>query len=253
MTIHARWAISILLFVLLFPTAVSACPSGQSRGALGWCYPNVGGTPGQAAQAAKKGDLNGLAKALGDTSIAATCPACALAGKAILSKNDQALVSTALGRGLILAGAGVPPTLVTFDAAKNVWETIQIRSKQAPIPAPATPSRAKKIYKVTTLAACIVQAPDSKIVAGWVTAPALIDVETGKPYVFPNLDLVEKDVVHVIGNPCPEGSVSPGSKPLTSATLAYTESSTIPGPDERMKFFMIGTPIGAPGSQISKK
>ena len=46
-------AFAFLLF-LGFSTGASACPDGQSRGAFGWCYPNVGGEVGKAWEEGKQ-------------------------------------------------------------------------------------------------------------------------------------------------------------------------------------------------------
>jgi hypothetical protein len=233
-------AVISLLFVALVSPAF-ACEEGQSEGAFGWCYPNVGGTVGQTFQAAKKGDLNTVAKGLGDVTIVAVCPMCAAAGKALLDKNDQALVSTIIGRGLLLTGVGVPPTLVLFDAAGNVAHAIQAKHQPPPIITPPPPGRGKLTYKAITIAACAVKADDGQIAVGWTSAPVLVNVANGTQSTFPNVDLQEKDIVHASANPCPDASVAKGGTSLVDVSLVYSYSQTIPGPEAQIKYLFIGT------------
>lgn len=218
-----------------------ACPHGQSKGALGWCYPNIGGTVGQTFEAAKKGDINTLAKGIGDLAIAGTCPVCALAGQALLKKDDRALVSTIVGRGLILSAVGVPPVFIVADASATTASAIQLHGQPAPpIPIPTAASRGRKIFKILTSAACIVQSDDGGTAIGFVTAPSAVDAATGMPATYPALDLVKGDVIHVTASPCTESEGVQGSRVLTDADVVYEQSQIVPGPPERMKFFIMG-------------
>ncbi len=49
-----RVGLVLTLMALLSPILASACPSGQSKGAFGWCYPNIDGSVGQAAEHIKR-------------------------------------------------------------------------------------------------------------------------------------------------------------------------------------------------------
>src|SRR4051812_23485343 len=46
--------ISIALAAMLLSTNAFACPEGQSQGAFGWCYPNIGGSVGKSWEHLKK-------------------------------------------------------------------------------------------------------------------------------------------------------------------------------------------------------
>lgn len=50
----ARVAVAVVIATLLASGQAMACPDGQSRGAFGWCYPNVGGDVGDAWEKGKQ-------------------------------------------------------------------------------------------------------------------------------------------------------------------------------------------------------
>jgi hypothetical protein len=237
-------AVGIALFLmvgLLGPANVAvACPPHQSRGALGWCYPEIGGVVGQTTEALKHGDINTFAKGIGDIALTFGCPPCAIVGQVALSKQDRALISTVAGRGLILYSVGVPPVFIVADAANTV-SAARLAPPPQPVIAPQSPApqRGHKTYKVITQAACLVAGDDGRISAGWVSAPTLVDVSNGIPSTFPDVDLVEGDIISVTAEPCTESDVK-GNAAATSGTFTYSYANTIPGPATRMKFFLSG-------------
>ncbi len=225
-----------------------ACPSGQSRGAFGWCYPNIGGTVGQTWEAAKKGDWDTVAKGVGDVLITVKCPLCAVAGQVILKKEDRALISTIVGRGVILSSVGVPTVLVVADGVTGAAQAITLRGRgqEQPMQQPALPSRAAKSFVADTPAACIVDAADdgAKVTAGWVSAPAFVDEASRDSVQFPEIDLRKGDILKIRAPECAEYAKLPGQRSLTEVVIAYDDSQIVPGSKEKMKFFIWGRSEG---------
>jgi len=227
------------LGLLAISNSANACAEDEYQGAFGWCYRKIGGVVGQTAEGAKHGDWDTFSKGIGDIAITTTCPACAVLGQAVLSRQDRAAVSTIAGRGLILYSIGLPPSLVFVDAGVKA---IPLTAPQQPVstPAPeAAPSRAKKTYKVATQAACVVVAGDGRLSAGWLSAPALIDASTGTASTFPAVDLMDGDIISVTAEPCAEADIK-GNKALTFGTFSYEYSNMLPSQGPRMKYFLSG-------------
>lgn len=232
--------------LLLFPfVSLYACPSDQYEGAFGWCYPKIGGTPGQLTEGIKKGDINQVAKAIGDIAITYSCPGCAIVGQTILQKRDRELVSTIVGRGLILTTVGAPPSLITLDALATTATAIALEKQpNTSINIPKPQGRTTKTYSSTTIAACaVITSSDNKVIAAWLSEPTFVDVSTGKPSTYPNIDLQENDIIHVTANNCPQESLNTGGITVNNVSFKYTVSSTVPGPSEQMKYFLIGKKI----------
>lgn len=232
----------LCLLGTLISTSVMACPDGQSKGAFGWCYPNIGGVVGQTAQAAKTGDWNTVAKGVGDIVITLNCPACAVVAQVAMDPKDRAMVSTIVGRGVILYSVGVPPTLVYADAATGISAAVQLRGQsQGPMPTPpAPPGRGRMIYRSTTLAACITLGSENRATIGWQTAPVFVEKTTGLSSTYPTIDLKRGDIVSSAASDCPEYAKVPGQTSVTEIALVFDDSQTVPGPAAQMKFFIWG-------------
>ena len=215
---------------------------------LGWCYPNIGGTVGQTWEAAKKGDWDTVAKGVGDVLITVKCPLCAVAGQVILKKEDRALISTIVGRGVILSSVGVPTVLVVADGVTGAAQAITLRGRgqEQPMQQPALPSRAAKSFVADTPAACIVDAADdgAKVTAGWVSAPAFVDEASRDSVQFPEIDLRKGDILKIRAPECAEYAKLPGQRSLTEVVIAYDDSQIVPGSKEKMKFFIWGRSEG---------
>ena len=116
----ATAVVSGFTVMMLFFNPAYACGDNEYRGAFGWCYPKIGGVVGQGAEAAKHGDLDGFAKALGDVAIARTRPACAILGQNVVSRQDRETISTIVGRGIIIFTSQYPiPALLLLDSANR--------------------------------------------------------------------------------------------------------------------------------------
>ena len=155
-----------------------ACPSGQSRGALAGAI-RTSEAPSARLGKLRKGRLGHSRQGVGDVLITVKCPLCAVAGQVILKKEDRALISTIVGRGVILSSVGVPTVLVVADGVTGAAQAITLRGRgqEQPMQQPALPSRAAKSFVADTPAACIVDAADdgAKVTAGWVSAPGFVD------------------------------------------------------------------------------
>ncbi len=242
----ATAVVSGFTVMMLFFNPAYACGDNEYRGAFGWCYPKIGGVVGQGAEAAKHGDLDGFAKALGDVAIARTCPACAILGQNVVSRQDRETISTIVGRGIIIFTSQNPiPALLLLDSA-NRASTVPLAPQQPPISSSSPPpARVAKNYTVVTKAACLVANDGGTITGGWVTAPVLIDVSSGQPSTFPEVDLQKGDVIHATATPCDEASKAKlaDNTPLTEASFSYEYPNTVPGAPSVMKFFLTGKKI----------
>lgn len=57
-----KWILNVLAVMMITATSgANACPSGQSKGAFGWCYPNIGGDVGSVWEKGKR-DVAGFAE-----------------------------------------------------------------------------------------------------------------------------------------------------------------------------------------------
>lgn len=165
-----------------------------------------------------------------------------------MKKEDRALISTIVGRGVILSSVGVPTVLVVADGVTGAAQAITLRGRgqEQPMQQPALPSRAAKSFVADTPAACIVDAADdgAKVTAGWVSAPAFVDEASRDSVQFPEIDLRKGDILKIRAPECAEYAKLPGQRSLTEVVIAYDDSQIVPGSKEKMKFFIWGRSEG---------
>lgn len=80
------------------------------------------------------------------------------------------------------------------------------------------------------------------VIGGWKTAPSFRDSVTGQTSTYPQIiDLLKNDILVMTADLCPEqNNPSTGMTSVASIRMIYSESNSVPGGPEQMKYFVFG-------------
>lgn len=242
----------VAMFFVLGATELLACPPGQYADNLGICWPYgstvtnaVVSTVNQLPDAVKVGDAvihfdaAKLTQAVGHWVVkTGGGPATGIAAELMLDEPTRAQVDTLVGRGWLVFVKGNPDFMGVLangiEVKDHPLEEPPVTMGEAPKP--------RKVKHYESTAFCAV-ALGSRVTAGWVEAPVLIDKSSGEKFTYPTVDLQNNDTIEVKTS---DQCAGPQKKELSlaSAKLKFEYSSTVPGVGAtNMKYFVVGSLI----------
>ncbi len=173
-------------------------------------------------QAARTGNVQNLTQELGKAFLnSPTCLGCGEVARTLLSQQDQDLANEIVGRGILILVSGGSLELVGADAVATVLLKKSGRKSPPlpePGPAPAPVKRSKKQFE--TYATCLAT-KDGKTIAAYTMAPQFKDLESGRSFTYPSVDIRPGDAISIRAPICGFYNKLPGYHAIESAKLVY--------------------------------